>query len=685
MAKVPVRNIGVLGKDGSGKTSLTEAVLFATGAIKEMGSIKKRTTVSDFEDEEQKRGFSLHSAICHTTFKKDKLNLIDTPGFPAFTYDAQSIIKIMDAGLFVVGAGDEISAQARYLCRYALVSNETPMLGVITHLDKESADFDETIKMIEERVGKKPVVLQIPYGIKDEFRGVIDLVRGQLYEYPTDGSGKVTIKPIPEDYVGRYEEARMQMLEEAAMADEALMEKFLEEMDLTPDETAKALKNGFKNAELFPVMIASGPKMIGIDRLLQLLHNILPEEALDTEMKAVNEENEEIIVKEDDKRASAFVVKTIIDPFQGNISVFRVNSGMIKQGSELYNPHTDTFERLGQLYYIQGKELLPVDEVHPGDLVAVAKLKKTYTGNSLCDKKRVVKFPSIIAPEPVIKYAISVATKKDEDKLGGVIKRIKMSDPTIQLIHDSEMHQQVLGGQGQIQMQALLEEVKRKYKLEIHLSSPKVPYRETIKGKSDAQGKYKKQSGGKGQYGDCSIRVKPRDHGEGFNFVDKIVGGAIPRNFIPSVEKGIVDAAKKGVLKGYPMIDFEVELYFGSYHAVDSSDMAFQVAGSMAYKKAMSEAKPVILEPYVNMDIFVEADLVGAVAGDISSRRGRVNGFESFEGEKVVKVTIPQVEVMEYEPILNQLTSGNARFSVDFSHYEEFRGELTEIPTNGKE
>jgi len=364
----------------------------------------------------------------------------------------------------------------------------------------------------------------------------------------------------------------------------------------------------------------------------------------------------------------------------------KVVSGTLKTGKEIYNPNTDTTERVGNLSVLKGKDLIAIDEAYPGDIIAITKLKNTNTGDTLCgSSKKYFQFDFIQKPNPVIQYALSVPVRKEEDKLGSVMQKMMAADPSIEIIQDSEMHQLLLAGQGQMQLQTMLEEVKEKYKVTIELNKPKVQYRETIKGKAEAQGKYKKQSGGKGQYGDCQIRVRPTKRGEGFVFVDKIVGGVIPKNWIPSVEKGILEASKTGVIRGYPTIDFEVELFYGSFHAVDSSDRAFQVAGSLAYKKALPQANPIILEPYVNLDIFVDEDFVGTIAGDISSRRGRVNGFEDVDGGKVVKVTIPQVEVVEYEPTLNQLTSGNGRFTIEFSHYEEFRGDVNDIPKNGEE
>ncbi len=687
MTKAAIRNIGVLGKDGSGKTTLSEAILFKGKAIKEMGAVVKGNTVMDYEEVEHKRKFSLKTAVAHFNWKKESYNLIDTPAFSAFIYNTLTSMQVIDAGLVVFPANDEISAQVRYLWAEA-TKKGIPTMGVITHLDKEDGDFDRIIANIKNKFGKKPIVLQIPYGEKGNFKGFIDLVNGKLYEYPMDKSGKVEIKDVPADYADKVEEARMEMLEEVSMVNDDLTEKFMEEMDLTPEETKAALMEGFASAEFFPVVIATGEYVMGIERMLDLLSELLPVSSLRNNYM-INKGNSEEKEKFDSTQAddfSALVFKTMMDPFLGNLSIMRVMSGHLENGMEVFNPKTDTDEKISKLYFLKGKELVDTDMAVTGDIVAVAKLKNTNTNDTLCaSSKNPFVFETLEKPSPVIQYAITAATKKDEDKMGSVMQKLMAEDPTIELIQDSEMHQLLLAGQGRMQLKTLIEEARTKYKVNIEMTVPKVQYRETIKGKAEAQGKYKKQSGGKGQYGDCHIRVRPLPMGEGFKFVDKIVGGVIPRNFIPSVEKGLIEAKKTGVLKGYPTIDFEAELFYGSYHAVDSSDRAFQVAASMAYKKAMPEAKPVVLEPYMYLEIFVEDDLVGTIYGDLSSRRGRVEGSEATDGGQIIKAKVPQVEVMEYEPILNQLTSGNTRFKMEFSHYEEFRGELSDIPRNGEE
>ena len=687
MTKAAIRNLGVLGKDGSGKTTLSEAILFKGKVIKEMGSVVKGNTVMDFEDVEKRRKFSLKTSVAHFNWKKESYNLIDTPAFSAFIHDTLTTMQVIDAGLMVLPGNEEISAQVRYLWSEAN-KNGVPTMGVITHLDKEDGDFNQTITNITKKFGKKPIILQIPYGEKGNFKGFTDLVNGKLYEYPMDKSGKVEIKDVPADYADKVENARMEMLEEVAMINDELTEKFMDEMDLTPEETKAALMEGFASTKFFPVIIATGEYTLGVERMLDLISEFLPVSSLRNNYM-INKGNAEEITKFDSEQAgdfSSLIFKTMVDPFLGNLSIMRVVSGHLENGMEVYNPKTDTDEKITKLYFMKGKELVDTDIAVTGDIVAVAKLKNTNTNDTLCaSSKAPFIFETIEKPKPVIQYAITAESKKDEDKMGAVMHKLMAEDPTIELIQDSEMHQLLLAGQGRMQLKTLVEEAKNKYHIGLKLDVPKVQYRETIKGKAEAQGKYKKQSGGKGQYGDCHIRVRPTEMGEGFKFIDKIVGGVIPRNFIPSVEKGLLEAKKTGVLKGYPTIDFEAEVFYGSYHAVDSSDRAFQVAASMAYKKAMPEAKPIVLEPYMYLEIFVEDDLVGTIYGDLSSRRGRVEGSEAADGGQIIKAKVPQVEVMEYEPILNQLTSGNTRFKMEFSHYEEFRGELSDIPRNGEE
>ncbi|MBN2693207.1 elongation factor G [bacterium] len=685
MIKLPIRNIGIFGKDGSGKTTLTESIMFLSGIKKEMGSVANGTTMADFEEEEQKRKFTLHSSVCNTVWNKNTFNIIDTPGYSAFQYDTQSVLNAVDAALFVFGADSEISAQARFLYRYAS-GRKLPIIGVMTFLDKENADFNGTLEMLERKLDKKPVVLQIPYGEKANFKGFVDVVVGKLFEFPKSKDGSFQEKEIPAELKSRYEDLRMELLEEISMADEDLMNKFLEEGDLTPEETEIALAKSFQKGDLLPVVVASGEYLLGVRRIMSYLTQWLTPEYLTKTYTAKKADGSTHNVVADSPLFTGTVFKTFVDPFQGIVNVVKVNSGSLSPNSEVFNPSTESIERIGKLYVLRGKDLVEVDGANAGDVIAIPKLKDTATGHTLTDsKKSIFFFESLEKPSPVIQYAITLANKKDEDKLSGVIQKIMISDPTIELIHDGELHQILLAGQGQIQLQAVQEEIRRKYKIDVQYGTPKVSYRETIKGKAEAQGKYKKQSGGKGQYGDCHIRVKPRQSGEGFLFVDKIVGGVIPRNFIPSVEKGIIERSKRGIQKGYPVVDFEVELFYGSYHDVDSSDMAFQVAGSLAFQKSMPNATPIILEPYMNVEIFVEDDLVGTIMGDISSRRGRVSGTEAADGEQVVKAIVPLKEIMEYEPTLNQITSGNARFTVKFSHYEEFRGDLTSIPQNGED
>ncbi len=540
MIKVPIRNIGIFGKDGSGKTTLTESIMFLSSIKKEMGSVASGTTMADFEEEEQKRKFTLHSSVCNTVWNKNTFNIIDTPGYSAFQYDTQSILNVVDAALFVFGADSEISAQARSLYRFA-AGRKLPIIGVMSFLDKENGDFAGTLEMLERKLDKKPLILHIPYGEKANFKGFVDVVVGKLFEFPKSKDGSFQEKEIPAELKDRYEELRMELLEEISMADEELMNKFLEEGDLTLEETQIALAKSFQKGDILPIVIGSGEFLMGVRRIMAYLIEWLTPEYLTKKYVAKKADGTIQNIIADSSLFSGFVFKTFVDPFQGVVNVMKVNSGSLTPNSEIFNVATDSTERVGKIYVLRGKDLVEVECANSGDIVAIPKLKDTVTGHTLTDsKKSLFNFEKIEKPAPVIQYAITLSNKKDEDKLSGVMQKIMVSDPTIEIIHDGELHQILLAGQGQIQLQAVQEEIRRKYKIELQYGTPKVSYRETIKGKAEAQGKYKKQSGGKGQYGDCHVRVRPRQSGEGFLFVDKIVGGVIPRNFIPSVEKGII-------------------------------------------------------------------------------------------------------------------------------------------------
>ena len=672
-----IRNTVLLGHGNSGKTTLAEALLFTAGSVKRLGKVDDGTASMDFEPEEIKRHISISTAFNHLGWKKKEVFLLDTPGDDNFINEAKFAAHVADSAILTVGAVLGVRSQTEKFVDYVRQRN-LPCLVCITKMDRERADFANTVAQIRESFDLNPVVLTLPIGSEENFRGVVDLVENKAFFFADDGTAKVEAGEIPGDMADEVAGLRENLMEYVAETDDELIEKFLEEGELGPDELKTGLATAVRAAAIAPVYCCAALSNAGSSLILDGIVNLLPSPDQRPAMVGTDPRSGDLVERRGtaDEPFSALVFKTMADPFAGRLSIFRVFSGVLK-GDSFYNASKETVERFGQLFIMEGKEQKPVDEAVPGMIVAVAKLKDTTTGDTLCDEAHPVVFD---APEPlptVISYAVS-ARKGDEEKLFSSITRMLDEDLTLKLTRDQQTQEILISGVGQVHLEMIGEKLKRKFGVEMELSVPKVPYRETIKGKTTVQGKHKKQSGGRGQYGDCTIEMEPLPRGEGFEFVDRIVGGVIPQQYRPAVEKGILEAMEKGVIAGYPFVDLKVTLIDGSFHNVDSSEMAFKIAGSLAFKKGAQEAQPILLEPIMEIEIHVDKEHVGDVMGDLNSRRGRVLGMDSTDRYEVVSAHVPLAEIQLYAPDLTSMTGGRGSFTVKFSHYEEVPAQLAE-------
>jgi elongation factor G len=590
-----IRNVAVIAHGGAGKTSLTEALLFASGSIDRLGSVDSGTSTTDFEPEEIARKITITSSLCFCSGNSHRINLIDTPGFINFIEDTRGCLKAADGAVVIVSAISGVKAETEKIWKYAC-EYEIPRIVFINKMDKENADFSMALSEIEKSFDAEAVPLQMPIGAGETFSGIIDLITMKAISFK---AGKAAETEIPAELLSDAQGYRKKLVEKIAESDDALLERYLEGGELTTDEIIKGIKEGSLTRKFIPVACGSATKMIGIPQLLDTIVLCLPSPAEMARISPVRGKNpkdgKDVERKVDEKEPfSAYVFKTIADPYAGKLSLFRVYSGILKADSSVLNTTAGTKERIGQVFYLLGKKQVPAQLLGPGEIGVVAKLKDTNTGDTLSDEAQSIVFEKVKFAEPIISYAIAPKSKGDEEKVSSGLHRILEEDPTLRFHRDEETKEMLLSGMGQVHLEVTLERLKRKFGVEVVMKTPKIPYRETIKGTAEVQGKYKKQSGGRGQYGDCWIRIEPLPKGGGYEFLDKIVGGVIPQQYRPAVEKGVAETMKEGILAGYPIIDMRVTLYDGSYHTVDSSEMAFKIAGSMALKKAFMEAKPVL-------------------------------------------------------------------------------------------
>ncbi len=672
-----VRNIAIVGHGNCGKTSLAEAMLYTAGKIKRLGKVDNGSSAMDYEDEEISRNSSINSSFHNYIWKKHDVYLIDTPGDDNFINDTFFATQIADSAVFCIGAVLGVKGQTIKFADFIAEKN-LPSMIAITKMDRERANFDKTLGEIKESLPVNPIILQLPIGAEENFKGIVDLVTQKAYLFNGDGNGKLEETEIPDDMMDDVELNREYLMEMVAETDDELIEKFLEEGELSTDEIIAGLKKGVAEAAFAPVCVVSATDNKGTAGLLDLINQYMPSPSNRGEIEGLIPDTEDAITRNTDIDAifSAIVFKTMADPYAGRLTIFRVYSGILS-GDSFYNSTKKTSERFGPLSVLEGKEQRPVDEAGAAMIVAVAKLKETVTGDTLCDAADPIVLEPLEPLKPVISYAVS-AKQGEEEKVFSSITRMLDEDLTLRLTRQQQTGEVLLSGVGQIHLEVIGSKIKRKFGVEMELATPKVPFMETIKGKARVQGKHKKQSGGRGQYGDCTIEIEPQPSGSGLVFVDKIVGGVIPQQYRPAVEKGIQEAMEKGVLAGFPVVDIKAVLVDGSFHNVDSSEMAFKIAGSLAFKKGAMEAGLILLEPIMEMTIKVGKDNVGDVMGDLNSRRGKVMGMDSDEKYEIINAQVPMAEIQRYATDLTSMTGGLGTFTVEFSHYEEVPSMIAE-------
>ena len=664
-----IRNVGVVGHGDSGKTTLTAGLLFTAGASNRLLRVDEGNTITDFDEEEIQRKITISTAIAVAEWKKIKINILDTPGYNIFINDTRAALVAADAALVVVDGVAGVEVQTEKVWAF-MEEFKLPRAIVINKLDRERAEFARTLANVQEVFGRNALPIHIPIGVEREFNGIVDLIRMMAYTYTPDGDGKGKEGDIPADLADEAQRAHEALVEMVAEGNDTYMEEFFEKGTLPVEHILEGLRQGVREMRIFPVMCASAYHNIGSDLILNLIVDDMPSPTERGEITAfVNGVEAHRKIVESDL-PSAYIFKTTADPFAGRINYFKVDTGIIKNDANLQNVNKSTTERLAHLSSPHGKTLQPVTELHAGDIGAVAKLKDTLTGDTLAEKGLNITYPPVKIPEPSIAFAIEAKSRNDEDRMGNAVHRILEEDQALRFYRDPQTREFLLAGSGQQHVEIVVSRLKKRYGVEVALKAPKIPYRETIRGFADVQGRHKKQTGGHGQFGDCWIKMEPLPRGAKFQFANEIFGGSIPKNFIPAVEKGIVDAAEKGFLAGYPMVDFKVTVYDGSYHDVDSSELAFKLAARKAFKAAMQEARPALLEPVMNVEIQAPVEFAGDLMGDLNSRRGRISGMETKGSTQIVRAQVPMAEMLNYQSDLTAMTQGRASFTMEFDHYD---------------
>ena len=685
-----IRNIALVGHGDSGKTSLTEAILYDSKMITRLGNIGQGNTTTDYDPREIKKGITINSAFAFLNWKNCTINIIDTPGYLDFITDTKSSLRVVDNAVLVVCGVSGVEVQTEKVWDFA-EEYKIPKTIFINKMDRERADFYRTKDMINKIFGSSAVSVQLPIGKEDNFRGVVDLIKmkAQIYEKSNGERPVFKEQEIPQDMKEEVKSYRNQLVEAVAEFDDEILMKYLDGETLSEDEITSCLKIGIRERKIVPILCGSATMNLGIESLMDFVCEYLPSPAEMPPVSAKNGDNttEELIENITDAPFSAIIFKTIADPYVGNLTYFRIYSGKLSGDSSILNSSKNVENKVGKIYKMQGKNQNIISEICAGNIGAVAKLKNTTTGDTLCDKNKPVIFEKIEYPEPIMLLAISPKTKGDEDKLSTALSRITDEDPTVKVYRDDNTGETILAGMGESHLDVVIDTMHSKFGVEVDRTTPKVGYKETIRKNVKIEGKYKKQSGGRGQYGHCWLELKPLGRAKGFEFEDKIVGGVIPRQYRPAVEKGVIGAMKTGVLAGYPTVDMKAIVYDGSYHPVDSSEMAFKVAGSMAFKKGAVKADPVLLEPIMDIKVLVPKEYMGDIIGDLNSKRGKIMGMEeTVKGKQVIKAKIPQAEIFKYAIDLRSMTQGRGNFSLKFSHYEEVPANIAqEIIEKGKE
>jgi elongation factor G len=676
-----IRNVAMVGHGHAGKTSLLSAMLYTAGATPRLGRVDDGSATTDYDEEEIARKMSIAAAAAHVEWGKTKINVIDTPGFNMFVHEARMVLPVVDAAIVVVDgvAGVEVVTQRVWKdCE----EYKTPRLIVVNRMDRDRANAERVLESLINAFGRNVIPIELPIGSEKSLSGVVDLVRMKAYTYELGGNGKGKETEIPANMRAQVQESHEQLVELVAEGDDKLMEEFFEKGTIPEEDLIPALHNAIREDKLFPVVFASGLGNIGADRVMDFIVDYTPapseHEWVQGEPAASGNGDAPKRHETDAEPVSLYVFKTISDAFAGRISYFKVFSGVMKNEATVQNFSRGSAEKLSHISIMQGKTAVPVTELHAGDIGAVAKLKDTLTGDTLGDKAAPILYPRVKLPEPAITFAIEPKSRADEDKLGPGIHKLMEEDAMLRFFRDAQTQEFLIAGTGQQHIEVVVAKLKKRYHTEVVLKAPKVPYRETIRGKADVQGRHKKQTGGHGQYGDCKIKMEPMPRGGQFEFVNDIFGGAIPKNYIPAIEKGIKDAAARGYLAGFPVVDFRVILYDGSYHDVDSNDMSFQMAGRIAFRKAMEQAKPTILEPVMHVEITVPDDFAGSIMGDLNSRRGRIQGMDNKGGNTVVKAEVPMAEMLTYGVDLTSMTQGRGSFNMEMHHYDTVPAALQE-------
>ncbi len=666
-----LKNISIVGHGSTGKTQLTSSMLYTTKATNRFLKVDEGNTITDFDEEEIKRKISISSSMAYTSHGKCRINIFDTPGFGNFIQDAKNCISVTESSLVVVCAvsGVEVQTEKVYKDAHDFKASRA---FFINKLDRERGNFDSALESIEDSFDTKAVPVFYPIGTEAKFCGIVDIFYKKAYYYKDDQSGDYEEKELPEDLKDKIDEMHDSLVESIVEFDENLMERYLNEESIDIEELIKTLRKAFHSGSVCPVFCGSAMKNIGIKNLLEWIDLIFPNPSEALEIYGLNAEKEKIRIEIDDSLPFlGYVFKTTSDPFTGKITFIKVLQGVLGTDTTIINRTNNQKERIGQLIYLMGKNSKAIVEASAGDICAVAKLKTTNTGDTVSINPGDLQVIPILIPEPIMSFAIEPKTKKDEDKISASISRLLEEDPTFVYKRDSQTNELIISGMGQQHVEVIVSKLKNKYNVDVDLKPPKVPYKETIKASAKAHGRYKKQTGGKGQFGDCHIEIIPQKRGDGFEFVNAIVGGVIPKTYIPAVEKGVIGAMEEGILAGFPVVDVKVILYDGSYHPVDSSEIAFKIAGSMGFKKAFHDAQPVLLEPYMKLSAVVPDEYMGDITGDVSSKRGRILGMDSKKGRSIVEAVVPMSELFNYSNELKSMTGGRGNFNMEFSHYEE--------------
>jgi elongation factor G len=667
-----IRNLALVGHGHAGKTSVVSAMLYTAGATQRFGRVDDGTAPTDYDDEEIARKMSISTGLAYAEWGKTKINVLDTPGFNMFVHEAKMILPAVESALVVVDGVAGVEVVTERVWGYCDEIN-LPRMIVVSRMDRERADANRVLESLQKAFGRTVMPLQLPIGSEKNLSGVIDLVRMKARTYELGGNGKGKEGDIPANLMDVAKEAHERLVELVAEGKDELMEEFFEKGTIPEEDLVPALHEAIREDRIFPVLFTSGLGNVGVDELMDFIVDYTPapteREPLKGEVTTGNGEPPTRKVA-DSAPLSLYVFKTVSDAFAGRISYFKVFSGVLKNDATLQNFARNTPEKLAHISVMQGKQAVPVTELHAGDIGAVAKLKETLTGDTLGDKSAPIQYPKVKLPEPAITFAIEPKTRADEDKLGVGVHKLMEEDAMLRFFRDAQTKEFLIAGTGQQHIEVVVSKMRKRYHTEVNLKAPKVPYRETIRGKADVQGRHKKQTGGHGQYGDCKIKMEPLPRGGQFEFVNDIFGGAIPKNFIPAVEKGIKDAAARGYLAGFPVVDFRVTLYDGSYHDVDSNDLSFQMAGRIAFKKAMETAKPTLLEPVMAVEITVPDEFAGSIMGDLNSRRGRIQGMDNKAGNTVVKAEVPMSEMLTYGVDLTAMTQGRGSFNMEMHHYD---------------